>query len=208
MSHYYSQEQTDVKSEKKIFEYNFKGVNFKFNSDNGVFSKDNVDYGSYVLLKAFKPVVDFDGNRSPYPILDMGAGYGPIGIIISRMHNIHTVMCEINERAYNLCQENIILNNADAEVRHSDLYEKIGEEEKFQAILTNPPIRAGKAVVYKIFEESKKYLAEDGKLWVVIQKKQGEESARKYLKTLFTDVDIVTRDRGYYILKAYDCLPF
>ena len=202
MSHYYSLDQSDVESSPKMFEYNFKGVNFKFNTDNGVFSKAFVDYGSYVLLKAFKP------NDIELPILDMGAGYGPIGIIVSKMFNCHVVMCEINERAYELCKKNIELNSVDAEVFHSDLFEKIDEDEKFSAILTNPPIRAGKATVYKIFEEAKKHLPPEGELWIVIRKQQGEDSARKYLKTLFTNVDIVTKDKGYYILRAYDALPF
>lgn len=194
-THYYSKNQENVKSEPSSFIFNFKDHTFKFHTDNGVFSKDYIDYGSFALLKAFKP------NNIDLDILDMGAGYGPLGIVISTLYNKHTVMCEINERAYNLNLKNIEENKANATVYQSDLYEKV-KDLKFSSIVTNPPIRAGKDIVYQIYDGAYEHLVEGGELWVVIQKKQGAPSSKEHITNLFGNCEIVTRDKGYYILKA------
>ena len=195
MSHYYSKEQNDIESNPSYFNFNFKGLELKFKTDNGVFSKDYIDYGSFALLKEFIP------NDVDLPILDMGSGYGPIGITISRLFNKEVFMCEINERAYNLSLENINANKANCKAFNSDLYEKV-EGLEFSSIVTNPPIRAGKNTVFKIYDEAYKHLVNNGELWVVIQKKQGAPSSKEHLEELFGNCEIVNRDRGYYILKA------
>ena len=195
MSHYYSKEQNEVESNPSFFNFNFKGLEMKFKTDNGVFSKDYIDYGSFALLKVFEP------NNIDLPVLDMGSGYGPIGITISKLFNKEVYMCEINERAYNLSLENILNNNANCKAFNSDLYEKV-EGLKFSSIVTNPPIRAGKDIVFKIYDEAYKHLSKDGELWVVIQKKQGAPSSKDHIEELFGNCEIVNRDRGYYILKA------
>ena len=195
MSHYYSKEQNDVESNPSFYNFNFKGLELKFKTDNGVFSKDYIDYGSFALLKAFEP------NNIDLPVLDMGSGYGPIGITLSRLYNKEVYMCEINERAYNLSLENIITNKANCKAFNSDLYEKV-EGLTFSSILTNPPIRAGKDIVFKIYDEAYKHLVTNGELWVVIQKKQGAPSSKDHIEELFGNCEIVNRDRGYYILKA------
>ena len=195
MNHYYSKTQEDIESNPSYYQFNFKNESFKFKTDNGVFSKDYIDYGSFVMLKEFKP------NDIDLPILDMGSGYGPIGIVVSRLFKRHVVMSEINERAYNLSLENIENNNADCECYNSDLFEKI-EGMKFSSVITNPPIRAGKNVVYAIYDGAYKQLETNGELWVVIQKKQGAPSSKEHIENLFGNCEIVSRDRGYYILKA------
>lgn len=194
-THYYSKEQGDLESNPSKFIFNFKEHQFIFHTDAGVFSKDYIDYGTFAMLKAFEP------NELEYPILDMGAGYGPIGIVLSTLYNKKAVMCEINERAYNLILKNINQNNADCEAYHSDLYEKI-DEMKFSSIITNPPIRAGKNVVYAIYDGAYTKLVDGGELWVVIQKKQGAPSSKTHLEELFGNCEIITRDKGYYILKS------
>lgn len=194
-THYYSKTVENVKSDPSIFTFNFMDHTFHFHTDNGVFSKDYIDYGSFALLKAFKPN-DIDGD-----ILDMGAGYGPLGIVISKLYNKHTIMCEINERAYLLNKKNIEENKANSEVYWSDLYEKIPDL-KFASIVTNPPIRAGKATVYEIYDGAFDHLLLNGELWVVIQKKQGAPSSKEHLEKLFGNCEIVCRDKGYYILKS------
>ena len=194
-THYYSKTQENVKSEPTSFAFNFRDHTFRFHTDNGVFSKDYIDYGSFALLKAFKP------NNIDLDILDMGAGYGPLGIVISTLYNKHTIMCEINERAYNLNLKNIEENKANATVFQSDLYEAVMGK-KFASIVTNPPIRAGKDIVYKIYDEAYNHLVEGGELWVVIQKKQGAPSSKDHITNLFGNCEIVARDKGYYILKA------
>ena len=194
-SHYYSKTQDGIESKPAKYNFNFHNHSFVFNTDNGVFSKDYIDYGSFAMLKAFVP------NDIDLPILDMGAGYGPIGIVISKLHNKKTVMCEINERAYNLALKNIEANNANSEVYHSDLYEAVMDM-SFSSIITNPPIRAGKDVVYNIYDGAYTHLAVGGELWVVIQKKQGAPSSKDHITELFGNCEIVTRDKGYYILKS------
>lgn len=195
MSHYYSREQNDIESNPSYFNFNFKGLELKFKTDNGVFSKDYIDYGSFAMLKAFIP------NDIELPILDMGSGYGPIGITVSRLFGKLVYMCEINERAYNLSLENINANKANCKAFNSDLYEKV-EGLKFSSIITNPPIRAGKDTVFKIYDEAFKHLVAGGELWVVIQKKQGAPSSKEHIEKLFGNCEIINRDKGYYILKA------
>ena len=194
-SHYYSKTQEDIESNPSFYTFNFKGESFKFKTDNGVFSKDYIDYGSFVMLNVFKP------NDIKLPILDMGSGYGPIGIVVSRLYNRHVVMAEINERAYNLSLENIKNNNSDCEAYNSNIYEKL-DGFKFSSIITNPPIRAGKDVVFSIYDGAYDHLEVNGELWVVIQKKQGAPSSKEHLEKLFGNCEIVKRDRGYYILKS------
>lgn len=193
--HYYSKTQENIKSEPKQYIFNFKNHSFKFNTDNGVFSKDYIDYGSFALLKEFIP------NELDAPILDMGAGYGPIGIVISKLYNKKTIMCEINERAYNLILSNIKLNNSNSIAYNSNLYEKVFDI-KFSSIVTNPPIRAGKDIVFAIYDGAYNQLLEGGELWVVIQKKQGAPSSKSHIEEIFGNCEIVAKDRGYYILKA------
>ena len=195
-THYYSKSQDNLESKPSDYVFNFKDHTFKFTTDIGVFSKDYIDYGSFVMLKEFKT------NNLDYPILDMGAGYGPIGIVLSTLYNKKTVMCEINERAYNLIIKNIKQNNAiNAVAYHSDLYEAVNDQ-LFSSIITNPPIRAGKQTVFAIYDGAYTHLFENGELWVVIQKKQGAPSSKAHLEELFGNCDIVAKDRGYYILKS------
>lgn len=194
-THYYSKTQENVKSNPNIYTFNFKGHTFHFHTDSGVFSKEYIDYGTFAMLKAFTP------NEIEGDILDMGAGYGPIGIVLSTLYKKHAVMCEINERAYNLNLKNIEENKADAIVFNSDLYEKV-EGMQFASIITNPPIRAGKQIVFAIYDGAYNHLLKNGELWVVIQKKQGAPSSKEHLEALFGNCEIITRDKGYYILKS------
>lgn len=194
--YYYSENQGDLESCPKSYNFNFKDHHFIYHTDNGVFSKDYIDYGSFALLKCFIP------NSIDLPILDMGAGYGPIGITTSILFARDVVCAEINERAYNLINKNIEENHATkVKAYHSDLFSKI-DDMKFSSIMTNPPIRAGKDVVFKIYDESYKHLEKGGELWVVIQKKQGAPSTKAHLEELFGNCLIINRDHGYYILKS------
>ena len=195
-NHYYSKTQENVESKPSQYVFNFRDNKFIFHTDNGVFSKDYIDYGSFVMLKSFVP-----NNIIDYPILDMGAGYGPIGIVVSKLYNRQTIMCEINERAYNLILKNINENKVDAKAFHSDLYEKVLDM-KFSSIITNPPIRAGKTTVYAIYDGAYDKLVSGGELWVVIQKKQGAPSSKEHLLSVFGNCEVVNKDKGYYILKC------
>jgi 16S rRNA (guanine1207-N2)-methyltransferase len=177
--------------------YTLKGNQYLFTSDVGVFSKNEVDFGTRVLLEQFEePQISGD-------ILDLGCGYGPIGIALAdsyRDRNI--VMADVNERAIMLAKKNAQNNDVvNVEVIQSDRFSNL-EDRSFAAIVTNPPIRAGKKIVHKMFEESKRALHQQGELWVVIQKKQGAPSAKDKLVSLFGSVEVVFRSKGYFVLKA------
>lgn len=194
MKHYYT-ENDDLISEPEQFIFNYRGKALTFVSDNGVFSKKMIDYGSRVLLEA----ISIDSSKKT--LLDVGCGYGTFGIALKSVYPFLEIdMIDINDRALNLARENLKLNNMSANVYLSNTYDKV--ENKYDLIVTNPPIRAGKEIVTKILVESKKYLNLNGEIWVVIQKKQGAPSAKKNLESVFKKVDIVKRDKGYYILRA------
>ena len=194
--HYYSRTQK-VESEPKYWDFTLRNQLFRFKTDNGVFSKKEVDYGSRLLIEAFE-LPNVEG-----PILDVGCGYGPIGLSIAKNYPERTVhMIDVNERAIELAKENAEQNS----VKNIDVYEsdtlKNVKELNFSAILTNPPIRAGKKTVHDIFEQSHVHLVTRGELWVVIQKKQGAPSAIEKLNQLFTEVETVDKSKGYFIIKA------
>jgi len=193
--HYYSQ-RPQTASDRRIYEIELRGRKLRFATDAGVFSKMGVDYGSRVLIEAMDIPA---GSR----VLDVGCGYGPIGLSAAALNAEGTVtMLDINERAIALAKENALLNGIrNVEVLGSDVYEAV-RGRIFDVILTNPPIRAGKAVVHRILEEGASLLAPGGSIWVVIQKKQGAPSAAVKLEDVYGNCVEVTKDKGYRILKA------
>ena len=193
--HYYSQK-PDVVSNPKFWDFTLKGRTFRFKSDNGVFSKKEVDFGSRLLVESFNLDEAVEGE-----ILDVGCGYGPIGISIAAAYPDRTIeMIDINSRAVELSKENAASNAiANVKIYESDRFDKVASNH-FAAILTNPPIRAGKSVVHEILEESYRSLVAGGELWVVIQKKQGAPSAMDKMEQLFGNVEVPVKKKGYYIL--------
>ncbi|MGY0694004.1 class I SAM-dependent methyltransferase [Virgibacillus sp. FSP13] len=197
MSEHYFSQKPQSKSSPKTWKYQLKGKNYTFTSDHGVFSKDDVDFGSELLIEQFvEPNIAGD-------LLDLGCGYGPIGITLANNFRDRNVMlADINERALKLAKENAVHNNVrNVEFVESDRFSRLTDR-KFAAIITNPPIRAGKRIVHAMFEESKLALMDHGELWVVIQKKQGAPSAKDKLQALFGNVEVVARSKGYFILHA------
>lgn len=194
--HYYSRTQK-VESDPKHWDFTLRKQLFRFKTDNGVFSKKEVDFGSRLLIEAFE-LPNVEG-----PVLDVGCGYGPIGLSIAKCYpERHVHMIDVNERAIELAKGNAVQNS----VHNVDIYESNTlinvKEYKFAAILTNPPIRAGKKTVHDIFEQSYEHLVPLGELWVVIQKKQGAPSAIEKLKERFTTVETIDKSKGYFIIKA------
>lgn len=193
----YFAENPDAAHDEHVVDYRVNGIDLKFNTDAGVFSKMRVDYGSGVLIKAMH-----DQNFPKKGILDVGTGYGPLGLFAAKFWPDQTVdMVDVNQRGLDLAKRNAQLNHVDnVNIYPSDIYSQVDKE--YGLILTNPPIRAGKKVVSQILSEAKSHLVRNGLILVVIQKKQGEPSARKLLTETFGNCEIVTRDKGYYILKA------
>jgi 16S rRNA (guanine1207-N2)-methyltransferase len=194
--HYYSRNPS-VDSNPHKFSFTLRGHDLTFSSDQGVFSKKEVDFGSKLLIDSFN-LPNVDGR-----LLDVGCGYGPIGITMAKEFPERVIeMIDVNERALALAKENAIHNKVDnVEVFYSNALENV-QQTRYAAILTNPPIRAGKKVVHEIFEEGFRRLVEYGELWIVIQKKQGAPSAIEKLNTLTTDVEVVVKSKGYFIIRA------
>ena len=195
MSHYFVNDQS-LKSDKHFVTYTYKGNVIKYNADNGVFSKDRVDFGTNVLLNALP---DIENNAK---VLDIGCGYGVIGIAIARSNPaIDVTMVDVNERALALTNENIKLNNVkNAKVVLSSLYENIDGE--FDYIISNPPIRAGKEIVHGVAVGGYDHLKEGGRIYLVIQKKQGAPSLEKKIEEVFGNVETVDKRNGYFVLMA------
>lgn len=169
------------------------GQSFTFLTDSGVFSKKMVDYGSQVLLNT----LDFEKGKT---LLDLGCGYGPLGISLAKVQGVKPTMVDINNRAIDLAKQNGQKNGVEADIFQSNIYEKVNGT--FDYIISNPPIRAGKQVVHTIISESINYLKVDGNLTIVIQKKQGAPSAKTKMEEVFGNVEILKRDKGYYILRS------
>ena len=169
------------------------GQSFTFLTDSGVFSKKMVDYGSQVLLNT----LDFEKGKT---LLDLGCGYGPLGISLAKVQDVKPTMVDINNRAIDLAKQNEQKNGVEADIFQSNIYEKVNGT--FDYIISNPPIRAGKQVVHTIISESINYLKVCGNLTIVIQKKQGAPSAKAKMEEVFGNVEILKRDKGYYILRS------
>lgn len=169
------------------------GQSFTFLTDSGVFSKKMVDYGSQVLLNT----LDFEKGKT---LLDLGCGYGPLGISLAKVQGVKPTMVDVNNRAIDLAKQNAQKNGVEADIFQSNIYEKVNGT--FDYIISNPPIRAGKQVVLTIISESINYLKVGGNLTIVIQKKQGAPSAKAKMEEVFGNVEILKRDKGYYILRS------
>ncbi len=187
----------NLKSELRTIIYKYKGETLTFYSDNGVFSKDKLDFGSNLLLNTIFEYIDKDNLE----VLDVGCGYGFLGVSIAKLKNAQVTMCDVNKRALHLTKKNIEENNVSSkcQVIESNMYEHITD--RYDLVITNPPIRAGKEVVYGILDGARDRLKVDGELWMVIRKDQGAKSAMKHLEETY-DVELVTKSKGFYIIKA------
>ena len=194
---YYFDENPAIESNIREISFSLYGQNYTYFTDNGVFSKSKVDEGSYIFLKVLLPL-HLTGR-----ILDLGCGYGPIGLTIAiNSQEARVDLADINSRALTLASRSGERLNLNSRVTflHSDIFEKI--EGPYDSIVVNPPIRAGKIVTYRMYSESKQYLIDGGSLYVVIRRKQGAESALKYIETVFENVSVLHKEKGYWIIKA------
>ena len=191
MSQYFDNDKS-IKSNKKLIEFNFNNKKYNVYSDNGVFSKDKFDYGTRVLLESI------DINNLCGNVLDLGCGIGVVGIILGTINkNINIDMVDINERAINLAKENMLLNKVKGNVFISDVYSNINK--KYDYIITNPPIRAGKEVVRKFLLGGYDYLTDGGTLYFVMRKDHGIKSMIKELENKYV-VNILNKDKGFYVV--------
>lgn len=193
MAHYFTNEE-NLKSEieKVIAEIN--GIPFYFYTDNGVFSKGELDFGTELLLKNFK--YDNPNNKT---LLDIGCGCGPIGIYASHL-GFAVDMSDVNKRAIHLSKMSLKEQNLNANVFESDAYQNINS--KYDYIVSNPPIRVGKEKLYEIIMGAKDHLTDNGELWIVVRKQQGAESLIRDMKKVYKSVEVITKKKGFFIIKA------
>ena len=190
--HYFTQ---TPQSEHKPaqFETRYREHTLLFETDSGVFSRLELDRGTEVLLDALP-----DGLHGT--TLDMGCGYGALGVSLAKAYpDCMVTMIDINERAVSLAKENAKRNGVAAETLQSDGFASIGGR-TYDLIVMNPPIRAGKQVIYRLFADGAHALNPGGAMGVVIRKQQGAPSAQTYLKTLFDDVQLRQRESGFWVL--------
>jgi len=192
MNHYFTND-NNLKSNKKILKINFDNKDISLYTDNGVFSKEHFDYGSKLLI------TNFLKEEKKGRVLDLGCGYGVVGVILSSNKNLFIDMVDINKRAIELSKENLELNNIkNANCFESNIYDNI--KEKYDYIITNPPIRAGKETIRKFLFGANEYLNELGEVWFVMRKDHGVKSMIKELeKTYF--IKIIDKDKGFYIIQ-------
>ena len=200
-NHYYTKNPDSI-SQQKHWTYRLKGNTLSFTSDNGVFSKNTVDFGSELLVESYDIPEQFQ-NAS---LLDIGCGYGTMGLAYGKAYpELSIEMIDVNERALVLAQENAKKNGIhNVDIHESNLYDSV-KKSKYEIIISNPPIRAGKIVVHTILEKAYDYLAENGQLVIVIQKKQGAPSAQKKMEEVFGNCERIQWDKGYWILVSTKC---
>ncbi|MEG1288056.1 MAG: methyltransferase [Bacilli bacterium] len=194
MEHYFTNNES-LKSELRTLKYEYGSVSFTFQSDNGVFSKDKVDYGSRFLVETFIK----NKKSSITSLLDVGCGYGYIGVVLGNILNISVDMVDVNKRAVHLAELNVKNNKVNASVYESDIYSNVLK--KFDIVITNPPIRAGKKVVLGFLVDAIDKLNPDGELWFVMRKDQGVKSINKVLENTY-NLDIIEKSKGFYVIKA------
>ena len=191
MGQYFTNDE-NLKSEYRNIIYKYKDLTLNFTSDLGVFSKDRVDFASKLLLETY-----FENGKKNINVLDVGCGYGFIGITLSKIMNSHVDMIDVNKRAVHLSNINIKNNKANANAFVSNIYENV--DKKYECIITNPPIRAGKSVYMNIIENATKYLTDDGELWFVMNKDHGAKSTIEKIKNVY-DVNVVNKSKGFFVI--------
>ena len=192
--HYFT-DNSDLPSHRKEVMCSMGKRTWTFVTDDGVFSKNEVDRGTLTLLKALM-YEDLQGR-----LLDLGCGYGVIAVVLKTAYpDIEVTAADVNPRALTLAEENAAKNRTEVSVLNSDGFASINGT--FDIIVTNPPVRTGKAVIYAMFEDAYAHLSEGGRFYAVIRRKQGAESAMNKLAELFGSCDLIDRDRGYWVLRC------
>lgn len=194
MEHYFTNNPTS-KSEERLLSYSIQGKELQFVSDNGVFSKQHIDIATNFLLQVLLQ------EKIEGKLLDVGCGYGVIGITLATFFPVQVTMLDINERALQLARKNCEKNHIEqVQIVESDGFQNITD--CYDTIVTNPPIRAGKSVIYAMYQEAYKHLKEGGTLYLVINKKHGAPSTKDYLLQLFGNCEVLDRKAGFHVMKC------
>ncbi len=191
MSHYFIDDK-NVKSDIRTIHYEYKGIGMTFKTDNGLFSKEHVDYASDILIKAL-PIL-----RGK--VLDLGCGYGPIGISLAKAFDIDLTMVDVNPKAIEFSKINCQANGIEADILLSDGFKEL--KGTFDAIVLNPPIHAGKQVIYGMYEDAYKFLNPGGSFYLIIQKKHGAKTTLEKLDTIFNQIETLYKKKGIFVLEC------
>lgn len=192
MGQYFSND--ELKSDLKIFKTSILGKEYSFYTDNGVFSKEKLDFGTRTLIESL-PLESLTGD-----ILDVGCGYGVIDIILGKITQASFEGIDVNKRALHLAKMNKKLNNINnASFYYSNIYENV--DKKYDFIITNPPIRAGKEVVYGIVMNARNYLKDNGVLYIVIRREQGAKSMLRDLEEYY-NIEVINKNKGFFVIKC------
>ena len=193
MSHYFKDDPS-LKSQEKEIKFKINDRDFSLISDRGVFSSKALDTGSQYFIETLL-TQDLSGSG-----LDLGCGIGTISVVLKSFKpNLKLTLSDINERAVKLSQKNLSKYGFnDSKVVVSDLFEKL--KESFDFIYFNPPIRAGKKVIYDGFAQAYQNLVTDGRLYIVMRRDLGAESAIKELQKSFQKVEVLSKTKGYWVI--------
>lgn len=195
MADHYFTENPESAHKPLRFQAEYRGRSFTFQTDSGVFSRTEIDRGSHILLQALPDSITGD-------VLDMGCGYGVLGICIGKLNpGCRVTMADVNTRALALSAENAAANGVAVQTLQSDGFAQL-KSRRFDFIVTNPPIRAGKRVIYAMFADAAAALHDTGALLLVIRKQQGAPSAVTALRDLFQTVEVVEKKSGYWVIRC------
>ncbi len=170
-------------------------LNLCFRSCDSIFSKNKIDDGTRTLLETIAKKCTLTGN-----CLDLGCGLGVIGIALCKKYALNFDMVDINGTAVKLSRQNTITNNVQ---RQTNVFESDGfsaVKNMYNNIITNPPIKTGKTLLFSLMNGAYEHLNQNGQLILVIRKDHGMESLKKHLLELFGNCQILERNKGYYIL--------
>lgn len=190
---YYFDKYISVKSKENTIKAEIASKVYTFKTDNNVFSKKGLDFGTRTLLESINI------NEIKGEILDFGCGYGPIGIYISSNTDCDVDMVDINERALKLAMDNANINKVNVNIFESDIYSNINK--KYDYIITNPPIRVGKKILYQILIGAKEFMKSNGHLIFVINKDQGAKTTMKDMEKYY-NVKLMNKSKGFFVI---DC---
>ena len=191
MGHYFTNE--NLESNIQEFKIKINNYDFTFKTDNGVFSKGELDFGTNLLIKN---VLE---RKISGEVLDLGCGYGPIGIILAKILNCQMTLVDVNKRAVHLTKMNIKDNGVnDTEILVSEGYNEL-KDRKYDYIVSNPPIRVGKQILYDLLIKAKNHLKENGEMYIVVRKEQGANSLIRDM-SVYYQVEVIDKDKGFFII--------
>nr|SIP63358.1 Ribosomal RNA small subunit methyltransferase C [uncultured bacterium] len=194
MSEQYFSREPSSGSRPAACAFSYRGRSLRFETDAGVFSRGELDTGSRLLLDSL-PALSGE-------VLDLGCGWGALGVAVASANpGAAVTMVDVNLRALALARRNAEVNRVSVRVLESDGFAGLGTQ-RFDAVVTNPPIRAGKQVIYRLFADAAERLNPGGALFLVIRKQQGAESAMRYLTTLFPRTERIARDAGFWVIRC------